>query len=171
VKWTGLIIPTHGSDQNRVTDPVGSRTCRPSLPRTHLLHAADDPTAPLRKPDCIQPQTLSAVARGSGAGSLAISTPDGVKAIDVAWRAPERGQEADTETYLTRAPEICVEILSPSNTAGEIDEKIALYFEAGGHVRFGSASETELSSSTSPARQRYANRPGFARSFRHSLAS
>src|SRR5271166_3000887 len=36
-----------------------------------------------------------------------------------------------TETCLTRAPEICVEILSPSNTAGEIDEKIALYFEAG----------------------------------------
>jgi Uma2 family endonuclease len=60
-----------------------------------------------------------------------VSTPDGVKAIDVAWLAPERGQEADTETCLTRAPEICVEILSPSNTAGEIGEKIALYFEAG----------------------------------------
>src|ERR1700686_4406678 len=60
-----------------------------------------------------------------------VSTPDGVKAIDVAWLAPERGQEADTETCLTRAPEICVEILSPSNTEGEIDEKIALYFEAG----------------------------------------
>ena len=42
-----------------------------------------------------------------------VSTPDGVKAIDVAWLAPERGQEADTETCLTRAPEICVEILSP----------------------------------------------------------
>src|ERR1700681_3154668 len=54
-----------------------SRTCRASLPRIHLLHAADDPTAPLRKPDCIQPQTLAAVARGSGAGSLAISGRDG----------------------------------------------------------------------------------------------
>ncbi len=31
-----------------------------------------------------------------------VSTPDGVKAIDVAWLAPERGQEADTETCLTR---------------------------------------------------------------------
>jgi Uma2 family endonuclease len=59
-----------------------------------------------------------------------VSTPDGVKAIDVAWLAPERDQEADTETCLTRAPEVCVEILSPSNTAREIDEKIALYFEA-----------------------------------------
>jgi Uma2 family endonuclease len=60
-----------------------------------------------------------------------VSTPDGVKAVDVAWLTPKRGQEADTETCLTRAPEICVEILSPSNTAGEIGEKIALYFEAG----------------------------------------
>lgn len=60
-----------------------------------------------------------------------VSTPDGVKAIDVAWLEPERSQEADTETCLTRAPEICVEILSPSNTALEIDEKIALYFESG----------------------------------------
>ena len=60
-----------------------------------------------------------------------VSTPDGVKAIDVAWLAPERGHEADTETCLTRAPEICVEILSPSNTPAEIKEKIALYFEAG----------------------------------------
>ena len=60
-----------------------------------------------------------------------VSTPDGVKTIDGAWLAPERGREADTETCLTRAPEICVEILSTSNTAGEIGEKIALYFEAG----------------------------------------
>jgi Uma2 family endonuclease len=60
-----------------------------------------------------------------------VSTPDGVKAIDVAWLAPERGPEADTESCLIRAPEICVEILSPSNTTVEIQEKIALYFEAG----------------------------------------
>ena len=60
-----------------------------------------------------------------------VSTPDGVKAIDVAWLAPERGQDADNETCLTRAPEVCVEILSPSNTPAEIEEKIALYFEVG----------------------------------------
>jgi Uma2 family endonuclease len=35
------------------------------------------------------------------------------------------------EICLVRAPEICVEVLSPSNTSGEISEKIALYFEAG----------------------------------------
>jgi len=30
-----------------------------------------------------------------------------------------------------RAPEICVEVLSPSNTEAEIKEKTALYFDAG----------------------------------------
>jgi Uma2 family endonuclease len=60
-----------------------------------------------------------------------VSTADGVRAIDVAWLAPERGEDANTETCLARAPELCVEILSPSNTPVEIQEKIALYFEAG----------------------------------------
>ena len=30
-----------------------------------------------------------------------------------------------------KAPEICVEVLSPSNTLEEITEKIALYFQSG----------------------------------------
>jgi Uma2 family endonuclease len=30
-----------------------------------------------------------------------------------------------------RAPELCIEILSPSNSASEINEKRALYFDAG----------------------------------------
>jgi Uma2 family endonuclease len=60
-----------------------------------------------------------------------VSTSDGVKAIDIAWLAPERRQEVDSAVCLAQAPEICVEILSPSNTAEEISEKIDLYFEAG----------------------------------------
>jgi Uma2 family endonuclease len=54
-----------------------------------------------------------------------------VKAIDVAWLSAERSGEAEATPCLTRAPEICVEILSPSNTTSEIQEKIALYLEAG----------------------------------------
>ena len=61
-----------------------------------------------------------------------VSTPDGVKAIDVAWLAPERGEETDTETCLTRAPEICVEILSPSNTAGRNRRKDRPLLRGGG---------------------------------------
>src|SRR2546423_1577376 len=60
-----------------------------------------------------------------------VSTSDGVKAPDVAWVAPERRLEVRSLICLTRAPEICVEVLSPSNTRKEIQEKTALYFEAG----------------------------------------
>jgi Uma2 family endonuclease len=60
-----------------------------------------------------------------------LSTSDGVKAIDVAWLSDKRSVEAEATPCLTRAPEICVEILSPSNTTSEIQEKIALYLEAG----------------------------------------
>jgi Uma2 family endonuclease len=58
-------------------------------------------------------------------------TSDGVKAIDVAWWVPERRQEVRSKSCLVQAPEICVEVLSPSITPEEISEKIALYFESG----------------------------------------
>jgi Uma2 family endonuclease len=60
-----------------------------------------------------------------------VSTSDGVKAIDVAWLEPARRPEIRSSVCLTRAPEICVEVVSPSNTAAELREKMALYFEAG----------------------------------------
>jgi Uma2 family endonuclease len=68
---------------------------------------------------------------GNGLSECPLSTSDGVKAIDVAWLSAERSGEAEATPCLTRAPEICVEILSPSNTTSEIQEKIALYLEAG----------------------------------------
>jgi Uma2 family endonuclease len=49
-----------------------------------------------------------------------MSTADGVKAIDVSWLAPHRAEEAHSDVPLTNAPEICVEIVSPSGTAGVI---------------------------------------------------
>ena len=60
-----------------------------------------------------------------------LSTADGVKAIDVAWLARGRTEVDRGDLVLPIAPEICVEILSPSNTAEEMAEKRALYFEAG----------------------------------------
>lgn len=35
------------------------------------------------------------------------------------------------ETPFSEAPEICVEIISPSNAKGEMDEKMKLYFAKG----------------------------------------
>ena len=60
-----------------------------------------------------------------------ISTADGVKAADVAWASPERMRELGDRVCFPRAPDICVEVLSPSNTDAEIQEKMALYFDAG----------------------------------------
>jgi Uma2 family endonuclease len=60
-----------------------------------------------------------------------ISTADGVKAVDLAWLDSDRIELRERPLILTCAPEICIEILSPSNTSAEIDEKRALYFDAG----------------------------------------
>jgi Uma2 family endonuclease len=49
----------------------------------------------------------------------------------VCWLAPERQAEVETVACLLRAPEICVEIWSPSNRVGEIERKRELYLEAG----------------------------------------
>jgi Uma2 family endonuclease len=49
----------------------------------------------------------------------------------MAWLAAAREGNAREPVVLERAPEICVEVLSPSNTAAEIEEKRALYFAAG----------------------------------------
>jgi Uma2 family endonuclease len=61
----------------------------------------------------------------------AISTTDGVKVTDAAWLSPGRAQELDAGPCLLRAPEVFIEVLSPTNSQQEKDEKRALYFEAG----------------------------------------
>jgi Uma2 family endonuclease len=60
-----------------------------------------------------------------------LSTADGIKAVDLVWLDRGRPELIERPLVLTRAPEICIEILSPSNTPAEINEKRALYFDAG----------------------------------------
>ena len=60
-----------------------------------------------------------------------ISTADGVRAADVAWASEETMRALADRVCFPRAPEIGVEVLSPSNTEAEIREKTALYFDAG----------------------------------------
>lgn len=68
---------------------------------------------------------------GRARPEVPISTSEGVKAIDVAWLSEKRLSRSSSRNVLTIAPEICIEVLSPSNTQAEIDEKKRLYFEAG----------------------------------------
>lgn len=60
-----------------------------------------------------------------------ISTSEGIKVADVAWVSKKRLLQIGGRTALKAAPEICVEVISPSNKRGEIEEKRRLYFEAG----------------------------------------
>lgn len=60
-----------------------------------------------------------------------ISTSDGIKAADIAWCSDEVWETAKDENCFFECPELCVEVLSPSNTKSEIKEKQKLYFEAG----------------------------------------
>jgi len=60
-----------------------------------------------------------------------ISTADGVKAADVAWDSPKCLKELGEKACFPCAPEVCIEVLSPSNTQAEMQEKAKLYFDAG----------------------------------------
>jgi Uma2 family endonuclease len=60
-----------------------------------------------------------------------ISTADGVRAADVAWASAKRMRDLGSRPCFPRAPELCVEVISPSNTEAELREKMALYFDAG----------------------------------------
>src|ERR1700722_747214 len=60
-----------------------------------------------------------------------ISTADGVNAADVAWASQARMVELVAKVCFPHAPDICVEVLSPGNSEAEMQEKLALYFDAG----------------------------------------
>ena len=60
-----------------------------------------------------------------------IETSKGVKVADVAWGTLGFFQRNGIDTPYLQAPEICVEITSPSNYQPEIKEKIRLYLEKG----------------------------------------
>jgi Uma2 family endonuclease len=60
-----------------------------------------------------------------------ISTIDGVRAADVGWYSTVRYEQVRGQVAFEIAPEICVEVVSPSNTESELQEKRQLYFEAG----------------------------------------
>ncbi len=58
----------------------------------------------------------------------AIFTPKGTKVADVVWVSEQRLQIIKYETECSIAPEICIEVLSDSNTEQEMLAKKQLYF-------------------------------------------
>jgi Uma2 family endonuclease len=61
----------------------------------------------------------------------AIQTTKSVKVADVAWGTIDFFQRNGIDTPYQQAPEICVEIISPSDFQPEIKEKISPYLEKG----------------------------------------
>jgi Uma2 family endonuclease len=61
----------------------------------------------------------------------AINTTEGVKVPDIAAASPQHKQAIIESISLNFAPEICVEVMSFSNTEEEMHEKRDLYFAKG----------------------------------------
>ena len=59
----------------------------------------------------------------------AVQTSAGTKVADVAWFSNERWLIVQDDYDASIAPEICVEVLSDSNTRAEMETKRKLYFE------------------------------------------
>ena len=63
---------------------------------------------------------------------MPIQTSDNVKVPDVVWASKKTLKAYDNEvSHWSSAPEVCVEVMCPSNTEAEIEEKRALYLESG----------------------------------------
>jgi len=60
-----------------------------------------------------------------------IATAMGLFVADVAWASSAFMGSHSNESPLTRAPEVCVEVVSPSNSRKELREKIDAYLAAG----------------------------------------
>ena len=73
----------------------------------------------------------SLLKNGKAMPECAIKTSKGTKVADVAWVSSALLAKIKHEFEASIAPEICIEILSGSNSKKEMTEKRALYFEAG----------------------------------------
>jgi Uma2 family endonuclease len=75
---------------------------------------------------------------GSAFQECAILTPIGVRGADVVWCSPEfvarhAAVFKSGEPLLQEAPELCVEVKSPSNNLGELKQKVDAYLACGAH--------------------------------------
>jgi Uma2 family endonuclease len=74
-----------------------------------------------------------AVLGGVALIEVGIVTAAGLFAPDLAWASAEFMIRHGNETPLTSAPELCIEVVSPSNSTKELREKTDAYLAAGAH--------------------------------------
>ncbi|NOQ35005.1 MAG: Uma2 family endonuclease [Methylococcaceae bacterium] len=106
---------------------------------------------------------LRAKQSGKVITECSINTPKGVKVADVAWGSTNFFLKNGLETPYQSAPEICVEIVSPSNSQQEMTEKISLYLQQGTKEVWICQQKGEVtiynSSGKSPVSKFFANLP------------
>lgn len=68
---------------------------------------------------------------GGETGVYTRRNPDTVRGMDVAFLSKQRAPQGPGKKYLTIAPELVVEVISPSNRWSEIRQKIDEYFSIG----------------------------------------
>jgi Uma2 family endonuclease len=103
---------------------------RKMAPAGHLHgRIAINVTTPLDRH--VRAHTLGTVYAAQTGFKLA-SNPDVVRAPDVAFIRRERVEEVgDVEGYWPGAPDLAVEVISPSDTYAEVQEKVFDWIEAG----------------------------------------
>ena len=68
---------------------------------------------------------------GAAFVEASISTDPDLRVADVAWASDEFMHGHGRETPFMIAPEICIEVASPSNSANELQGKVAAYLAVG----------------------------------------
>lgn len=74
---------------------------------------------------------LAAALGGEASVEVPIATPAGLFLADVAWANRSFAARHQDDLALMRAPEICIEVVSPSNSVQELKEKREAYLAAG----------------------------------------
>ncbi|MGR0480429.1 MAG: Uma2 family endonuclease [Candidatus Electronema sp. V4] len=103
----------------------------------------------------------SLLRSGKTLPECAVQTRKGVRVADVVWASDAVFAQIKHETTCSVCPEICIEVISASNTDEEMKEKRKLYFEQGakevwlcseqGELRFFTARDETAVSSLVPA--------------------
>ena len=85
----------------------------------------------------LQARLASELARQLPGGEVftecSVLTQIGVRVPDVAWASSQFLDLHGEVTPFPLAPELCIEVVSPSNSEDEIEAKIAAYLAAGAH--------------------------------------
>ena len=68
---------------------------------------------------------------GVEAGYILLSGPDTVRGPDVSFRLVPRSARRQSVGFLQGAPDIAVEVFSPSNTVAQMEREVAEYLAAG----------------------------------------